>query len=145
MSVNSQNFAAGVAPVVTIAPQTVASASSVNGSKITLAGQSICGVEAAFLVAVGSVGGGTVTAKLQYSDDDGSSYSDYTGASLVFSAAGAKAISIGTDLFAHDTIRIVLTTTGTNATVAAIYTPYQLLVSPPSTFVSGTDYLAFGN
>lgn len=144
MSVNSNNFAIAIAPIVTVAPQTVASASSVNGTTILLAGNPKDGAECGFIVAVGSVGGGTVTAKLQYSDDSGSTWTDY-GASLVLSAAGAKAISIGDAMFGHDTLRIVLTTTGTNATIAAIYTPFQLMQSPPSGFVAGTDYLALSN
>lgn len=144
MSVNSQNFAIAVAPTVAVAPQTVASASSVNGSTVTLANSVNAGAEAGFIIMAGSVGGGTVTAKLQYSDDSGSTWTDY-GASIVLSAVGAKAISIGRAQFGHDAIRVVLATTGTNATVAAIYTPFQMFQAPANGFVNGTDYLALSN
>ena len=161
MSVNSQNFAVAHSdPINIIAPQTVASAGATTSSKVDLTAVSGA-AEAGFLVTAGTLGtSGTLACKLQGSADD-SSYYDLTGAAITITAAQfaagrtAVAISIGRNkaqelLQASNSVdckylKLVVTTSAANATIAAVYVGSQERVQPATGLVNGTDFLALAN
>lgn len=161
MSVNSQNFAIAHSQCKNIiAPQTVASAGDVTSSAVDLTTVAPA-EEAAFLVSAGTLGtSGTLVIKIQGSADN-STYYDLTGATLTVTAAkfaaGLTAIplSIGRSkaealLQASNTVsckylKVVLTTSASNATVAASYLGSQHREQPVPGLANGTDFLAMSN
>lgn len=150
MSNNAANYAVAVAHQVAIAPQTIASASTVNGTSINLkAASADMGEEVAFDGIVGAAGGGNVTFKIQDASDNGSgaagTFADVTGCtSPAQTAAGVFSISVGRARV-RQWVRLVVTTTGTNATVAGSYTPFQQRQQPANGRVNGTHFIALGN
>jgi len=161
MSVNSQNFAIAHSQCKSIiAPQTVASAGATTSSAVDL--ETVAPAEAtAFLVSAGTLGtSGTLVIKVQGSADD-SNYYDLTGATLTVTAAKFAAgltavpLSIGRSkaqalLQASNSVncrylKLVVTTSASNATIAASYLPSQCREQPIGTLVNGTDFLAMSN
>lgn len=161
MSVNSQNFAVAAGPAITvIAPQTVASAGATNSSAVDL--ESVAAAEeVGFTVLAGTLGtSGTLALKIQGSANNSNWY-DIPEASMTVSAAQFAAgltapnLSIGRSLLqsllyaaqAVDCryVRLVVTTSASNATIAAVYHPFQLKEQPAYGKVNGTDFLAMSN
>lgn len=152
MSVASQNYANAVFPVVSIAPQVIASASTVNGTSLDLqAATTEHGADVFVEVAIGTVNAGTCTIQLQDSADN-STFAVVANtengvtknAQLVAAAAGTFRISEGQARLRRY-VRASVTTSTTNQTVAATVGLYALRQTPPYLLVSGTNFLAFGN
>jgi hypothetical protein len=161
MSVNSQNFAIAHSQIKNIiAPQTVASAGATTSSAVDL--ETVAAAEAAaFVVTAGTLGtSGTLAIKVQGSADD-STYTDLTGAAITITAAQFAAgltavpVSIGrskaqalfdsTGASKCRYLKLVVTTSAANATIAATYLPSQAKEQPQGTTVNGTDFLAMSN
>jgi hypothetical protein len=152
MSVASQNYANSVFPVVSIAPQVIAAASTVNGTSLDLqAATTEHGADVFVEVAIGTVNAGTCTIQLQDSADN-STFAVVANtengvtknAQLVAAAAGTFRISEGQARLRRY-VRASVTTSTTNQTVAATVGLYALRQTPPYLLVSGTNFLAFGN
>jgi hypothetical protein len=148
MSINLQNYAVAVAPQVAIAPQTIATASTVNGGNINLRAGDI-GNEAGFEGVIGSIASGNVTFKLQDAPDNGSgapgTYADVPGTtSPALTVAGVFPISIGRSKL-RQWVRLVVITSGTTVTVAGTYTPFQQRQQPANGRVNGTHFIALGD
>lgn len=161
MSVNSQNFAiAHSDPINIIAPQTVGTAGATTSSAVDLTTVAPA-EEAAFIVTAGTLGtSGTLAIKIQGSADN-SNYYDLTGAAITITAAKfaagrtAVAVSIGRSkaqalLQASNSVdcrylKLVVTTSANNATIAASYLGSQHREQPAPGLTNGTDFLAMSN
>ena len=144
MSINSQNFAVGIAPKIALAV-TTAAATTTNGTAIDLeaAGADI-GNEVGFLGLYTTVGTSVVW-KLQSSPDN-STWTDIAGTtSPVLTAAGVFPISIGRSKLGTRYVRLVATTLGSGNVISGVYTPFQLAQAPAYGKVNGTDFIALGN
>ena len=152
MSVASQNYANAVVHYGSIAPQTIASASTVNGTAVDLqASTTEKSADVGIEVNIGTVNSGTCTIQLQDSADN-STFAVVANtengvtknAQLVAAAAGTFRISEGQARLRRY-VRASVTTSTTNQTVAATVGLYDLRQTPPYLLVSGTNFLAFGN
>jgi len=144
MSINSQNFAVGIAPSIAMAV-TTAAATTTNGTTIDLeASGAHIGNEVGFLGLFTTVGTSVVW-KLQSSPDN-STWTDVAGTtSPVLTAVGAFPISVGRSRLGARYVRLVGTTLGSGNVISGIYTPFQLAQAPGYGRVNGTDFIALGN
>lgn len=152
MSVASQNYAQAVVPTISLAPQTIVSASTVNGTALDL--QAVTtekGADVFLELTISDVNSGNAVIRLEDSANN-SSFAVVANtengvtknSTLTVTAAGTYRIS-GGQARVRRYIRASVDTSTTNQKLSATVGVYGLRNNPPCTLVSGTNFLAFGN
>lgn len=137
-----KNFALATEPKIAI-PATTASTTT-NGTAIDLTTFKGNPRDIGFTAMASSLGGGTVTFKIQSSPDN-STWTDVTGgASANVTVNVPVALSVG-DARVGRYVRLVAVLAGaTSAVFSAFAHGYDLAEEPPAGFVSGTNYVVVG-